>query len=154
MSPLMGDCGGPGVRSGLLGIGEVADELRRRRCSLKSGRSSLIEIGVEGATAKRAGKGDVGTRPLWRSRRETASGITGFCVGVGCSSESESDSPSSRFRRNDDRRIVEFQWFFTALSVRPGRSFAISAHLFPILPWRSWMEASSSSVQGDLLIPG
>jgi hypothetical protein len=29
------------------------------------------------------------------------------------------------------RRIVEYQWFFIALSVRPGSSFAISAHLLP-----------------------
>ena len=28
---------------------------------------------------------------------------------------------------------VLFQWFFTALSVRPGSDFAISAHLLPIL---------------------
>jgi hypothetical protein len=29
------------------------------------------------------------------------------------------------------RRIVEYQWFLMALSVLPGRSFAISAHLLP-----------------------
>jgi len=29
------------------------------------------------------------------------------------------------------RCMVEFQWFLMALSVRPGRYFAISAHLFP-----------------------
>lgn len=29
------------------------------------------------------------------------------------------------------RLSVEFQWFFIALSVLPGRSFAIDAHLFP-----------------------
>eukprot|EP00961_Rhodomonas_salina_P198233 2674733-Rhodomonas_salina.2 len=28
------------------------------------------------------------------------------------------------------RLSVEFQWFLMALSVRPGRSLAISAHLF------------------------
>ena len=27
--------------------------------------------------------------------------------------------------------IEEFQWFFIELSVRPGRSFVISAHLLP-----------------------
>ena len=30
---------------------------------------------------------------------------------------------------------VEFQWFFTELSVRPGSIFAITAHL---LPWCLW----------------
>ena len=30
------------------------------------------------------------------------------------------------------RLRVLFQWFFTALSVRPARLFAISAHLFPV----------------------
>ena len=29
------------------------------------------------------------------------------------------------------RRIVEYQWFLIALSVRPGNSFAISARLLP-----------------------
>ena len=31
------------------------------------------------------------------------------------------------------RFIVEFQWFFIALSVLPGSHFAIKAHLFPTL---------------------
>eukprot|EP00037_Helgoeca_nana_P011088 m.99220 g.99220 ORF g.99220 m.99220 type:complete len:404 (+) comp20605_c0_seq1:217-1428(+) len=38
---------------------------------------------------------------------------------------------SSLFFRSCRRRMVEFQWFLTELSVRPGRSLAISAHLFP-----------------------
>jgi hypothetical protein len=38
---------------------------------------------------------------------------------------------SSRFLRSCRRRIVEFQWFLTELSVRPGNNFAISAHLLP-----------------------
>lgn len=35
------------------------------------------------------------------------------------------------------RRIVEFQWFFMALSVRPGSNFAIFAHWLPHC-WCAW----------------
>src|SRR5262249_5834695 len=40
------------------------------------------------------------------------------------------------------------------LSVRPGSSLAISAHLFPSRPWASTRIASSSPVQLALLIDG
>jgi hypothetical protein len=36
------------------------------------------------------------------------------------------------------RRILEFQWFLIALSVRPGSIWAILAHLVPI--WDTWQE--------------
>ena len=48
----------------------------------------------------------------------------------------------------------EFQWFFIALSVRPGSTLAISAHRFPNLWWASRMLRSSLSVHGALLICG
>jgi len=51
---------------------------------------------------------------------------------------------SSFFRRSSRRRIVEFQWFFTELSVRPGSNLAISAHLFPNTPCASRIVLSSS----------
>lgn len=50
--------------------------------------------------------------------------------------------------------IVEFQWFFIELSVRPGNIFVISAHLFP---WAlcaknkihsSWFDQSTFRMQG------
>ena len=54
-------------------------------------------------------------------------------------------------------RIVEYQWFFTALSVLgchveevlylPLSRFAISAHLFPNCFCRLYMVCSSSGVQ-------
>ena len=52
------------------------------------------------------------------------------------------------------RRIVEFQWFLMALSVLPGRSFAISAHLLPKLLCASRIVRSSSSVHGVFLMSG
>mmetsp|Transcript_43881 Transcript_43881/g.133651 ORF Transcript_43881/g.133651 Transcript_43881/m.133651 type:complete len:230 (-) Transcript_43881:296-985(-) len=52
------------------------------------------------------------------------------------------------------RFIDEFQWFLMALSVRPGRCFAISAHLFPRDSWFSIMIRSSSSIHGFLLMSG
>jgi hypothetical protein len=64
------------------------------------------------------------------------------------------DFSSSRFRRSCRRRMVEFQWFFTELSVRPGRSLAISAHLFPKVACAWRIIRSSSAVHGSFLIPG
>ena len=40
------------------------------------------------------------------------------------------------------------------LSLRPGRSCAILAHLFPYICCASWMMRSSSSVHGSLLMEG
>lgn len=52
------------------------------------------------------------------------------------------------------RRIVEFQWFFIALSVRPGNNFAIFAHWFPHC-WCAWkIILSSSPVQAVFLMLG
>ena len=61
---------------------------------------------------------------------------------------------SSRFLLSCRRRIVEFQWFLTELSVRPGNSFAISAHLFPNVACASRIIRSSSCVHGSFLMPG
>ena len=41
---------------------------------------------------------------------------------------------------------VELKWFLMWLSVLPGRSFAISDHLFPSFLWASMISMSSSSV--------
>ena len=41
--------------------------------------------------------------------------------GLGCSTQP--------LRMRNSRWTAEFQWFLTELSVRPGSSFAISAHL-------------------------
>jgi len=69
-----------------------------------------------------------------------------FFVGVAASSSSSSSSSScspfsTRFF------IVLFQWFLIALSVLPGRYFAISAQRLPYLVCASSSFASSSSVQ-------
>ena len=47
-----------------------------------------------------------------------------------------------------------FQWFLIALSVRPGRCLAISAHLFPCSLCARCRVSSSSSVHGSFLIDG
>lgn len=52
------------------------------------------------------------------------------------------------------RAIITCQWFFTALSVRPGKSLAMVAHLFPCTRWEARRRSSSSSVKGLLLILG
>lgn len=52
------------------------------------------------------------------------------------------------------RRMVEFQWFLIALSVRPGRSLAISAHLLPSCLCASINMLSSSSDHASFLIEG
>lgn len=49
---------------------------------------------------------------------------------------------------------VELKWFFIELSVLPGSSFAISAHLLPILSWFLSIIWSSSGVHFDRLISG
>jgi hypothetical protein len=41
---------------------------------------------------------------------------------------------------------VEFQWFLTALSVRPRSRRAIDAHL---LPWRARAATTTASSQGE-----
>lgn len=46
----------------------------------------------------------------------------------------------------------EFQWFFMAFSLRPGKSLEISTHLFPNFSWAARRVASSSSVHGPLTI--
>lgn len=51
-------------------------------------------------------------------------------------------------------RIVEFQWFFTALSVLPGSSFAICAQWFPCRLCASNSTFSSTLVHGSLRISG
>ena len=48
------------------------------------------------------------------------------------------------------RRSAEFQWFFTALSVRPGRYFAMSAHLLLYSTCSSMSLQSSSADHGSL----
>lgn len=50
--------------------------------------------------------------------------------------------------------IITCQWFFTALSVRPGNSRAMRAHLFPCMWWAARSLSSSSSVNGLRLILG
>ena len=50
--------------------------------------------------------------------------------------------------------MITCQWFFTALSVRPGNCFAITAHLLPWIRWQARSLSSSSSVKGLLLILG
>jgi len=54
----------------------------------------------------------------------------------------------------DLRAMMTCQWFLTALSVRPGNSLAIMAHLFPWTLWDAISLSSSSSVNGLLLIRG
>ena len=70
--------------------------------------------------------------------RPSSDDLDDFRPDVGCASPSpESLLPdmaipsSSRFRLSCLRRMVEFQWFLMALSVRPGRSAAILAHFVP-----------------------
>ena len=53
------------------------------------------------------------------------------CLATYCSSVGEEDSWG--FWRRSFLLIVEFQWFLMELSVLPGRSLAICAHLFPYL---------------------
>ena len=52
------------------------------------------------------------------------------------------------------RCIDEFQWFLILLSVRPGRTLAISAHRFPITWWCKNSNQSSYSFHADFLMAG
>mmetsp|Transcript_66967 Transcript_66967/g.200070 ORF Transcript_66967/g.200070 Transcript_66967/m.200070 type:complete len:345 (+) Transcript_66967:233-1267(+) len=70
-------------------------------------------------------------------------GCFGCGGGFGCSTH-------PFFIRNS-RWTAEFQWFLTELSVRPGSSLAISAHLLPSCIWPSSSVRSSSSVQPSLV---
>mmetsp|Transcript_3011 Transcript_3011/g.5756 ORF Transcript_3011/g.5756 Transcript_3011/m.5756 type:complete len:237 (+) Transcript_3011:103-813(+) len=68
--------------------------------------------------------------------------------------EAEEESDVTLASRLMLRLMVLYQWFLMALSVRPGRSFAISAHLLPTRCWASYMYFSSSSVHGSFLMSG
>mmetsp|Transcript_8411 Transcript_8411/g.7536 ORF Transcript_8411/g.7536 Transcript_8411/m.7536 type:complete len:232 (-) Transcript_8411:249-944(-) len=63
-------------------------------------------------------------------------------------------SPFSLLPYFKTRCNVEFHLFLIALSVLPGNSLAISAHLLPLTLCSSIIILSSSSVHGDLLISG
>lgn len=52
------------------------------------------------------------------------------------------------------RAMITCQWFFTALSVRPGKSLAITAHRFPWTRCEARSSSSSSSEKGLRLILG
>mmetsp|Transcript_13798 Transcript_13798/g.44111 ORF Transcript_13798/g.44111 Transcript_13798/m.44111 type:complete len:202 (-) Transcript_13798:664-1269(-) len=52
------------------------------------------------------------------------------------------------------RRSEAYQWFFTSLSERPGRSLEMSAHLLPCSSWAFAAIASSSGVHGDFFKAG
>mmetsp|Transcript_11221 Transcript_11221/g.46864 ORF Transcript_11221/g.46864 Transcript_11221/m.46864 type:complete len:229 (-) Transcript_11221:626-1312(-) len=58
------------------------------------------------------------------------------------------------FSRRVRFRIIEFQWFLTALSVLPGKYLAISTHLLPSSLCLSWRVSSSSTVHDSRRIPG
>ena len=66
----------------------------------------------------------------------------------------EESPPSSLSCCRRMRRILEFQWFLIALSVRPGSIWAILAHLVPICCTSSMISWSSSSVSSSLLTEG
>jgi hypothetical protein len=52
------------------------------------------------------------------------------------------------------RRFAAFQRFLMLLSVRPGKSLAISVHWFPNSAWACTRIFSSSMVHGPWLISG
>ncbi len=59
------------------------------------------------------------------------------------------------FTHVPDRRFrVEFQWFLTALSVRPGSNRAITAHRLPCAACAATTAASSQSENAALRTPG
>uniref|UniRef100_A0A0A9DD18 Uncharacterized protein n=1 Tax=Arundo donax TaxID=35708 RepID=A0A0A9DD18_ARUDO len=50
--------------------------------------------------------------------------------------------------------MITCQWFFTALSVRPGKSLAMTAHRLPWTRCEARSSSSSSSEKGFRLILG
>lgn len=52
------------------------------------------------------------------------------------------------------RLRVEFHLFLTALSVRPGSSFAMADHLLPLVSWALMMTASSHSENAPFFTAG
>uniref|UniRef100_A0A0A9DBG6 Uncharacterized protein n=1 Tax=Arundo donax TaxID=35708 RepID=A0A0A9DBG6_ARUDO len=93
-----------------------------------------------------------------------ASGL-GFLAFLGLSSASTpSVAPTaappprrlldSLIRSLHRRAMITCQWFFTALSVRPGKSLAMTAHRFPWTRCEARRSTSSSSEKGLRLILG
>mmetsp|Transcript_26908 Transcript_26908/g.54814 ORF Transcript_26908/g.54814 Transcript_26908/m.54814 type:complete len:313 (-) Transcript_26908:428-1366(-) len=71
-------------------------------------------------------------------------------LSLNCSLSMRREASPWRCEETTWRLRVEFQWFLMALSVRPGSSFAISAHRFCSRLWASMSKASSSGVQRSL----
>ncbi|THU66074.1 hypothetical protein C4D60_Mb05t10360 [Musa balbisiana] len=70
------------------------------------------------------------------------------CIGEDGTGRSEADASTASAAAWRRRRRVEFQWFLTALSVRPGRRRAMVAHLFPYRAWAATMASSSAGLKG------
>lgn len=67
----------------------------------------------------------------------------------------ESSSAFFRVRSSNFRLSVLFQWFLTALSVRPGRLLAISVYLLPVFcctrsSHRLWVTSKLERVLGRM----
>mmetsp|Transcript_8757 Transcript_8757/g.27184 ORF Transcript_8757/g.27184 Transcript_8757/m.27184 type:complete len:439 (-) Transcript_8757:648-1964(-) len=98
----------------------------------------------------------------WRYSRKMLAGLAGSSRSASLALAALSAAASLaiaaglalRLRRRSFRRIVAFQWFLIAFSVRPGRSFAISAHLFPIRAWPATRVRSSSASHSSRRISG
>jgi hypothetical protein len=80
--------------------------------------------------------------------------LSSDCSSRSSPSPSPSPSPSLSPHCRSSRRLAEFQWFFTALSVLPGRNLAISAHRLSSCLWARRRMVSSAWVQGTLQMDG
>ncbi|KAK3152346.1 hypothetical protein QOZ80_2BG0157670 [Eleusine coracana subsp. coracana] len=90
------------------------------------------------------------TEPWLSSLRSDPVGLPGPGLTRlhGRSTASPSPPDSAALAVESFRLSDEFQWFFTALSVRPGRSRAMAAHRLPSRAWARRIVASSSGVNG------
>jgi hypothetical protein len=87
-----------------------------------------------------------------------ASGL-GFLAFLGLLSSSTAPAVPPRLfdsliRSLHRRAMITCQWFLTALSVRPGKSLAMTAHRLPWTRWEARSSSSSSSEKALRLILG
>ena len=139
---------GPGAVPAPAGDGLVGFLLRvLRGCQAPLSPSDLAVAAAAAAVAVAACSCALRLAPSWR---RGAVAIVRFRLRMYCFNR----VPRVPSMRESLRRMVAFQWFFTAFSVLPGIILAMSAHLLPICLWASIRSFSSSSSQASLLMSG
>ena len=123
----------------------------KRLVARRSGSSSCVHVVLKNCESSAAGSSMASARRFPARVPTTSPGVPEAIASRRSASALPSMPPVSRSIR---LLMEEFQWFLIELSVRPGRSLAISAHLLPRTRCARMMMSSSAVDQASLLISG